>query len=375
MKTKEIEMLSFAIYKIGSTFCSVGNSLIRLSKKGPTVLQKNSETSQGGVSFITQCFTGNKSGSQAEIELLTLGRTISVLERQISEVNQDIESSVVGISQGFQGMARQAQAAISTAGATAGDRPANKIEEMQEVVMKLVHYMGESCESLNGASQRLIDVEKRLDVVESVLYNIEKIASQSRLVALNGEIEARRLGEAGKAFAVVAAETKLLSQHATETSRSIQELLSELTSVVTSTSSDLSARSESDAKRLSQSKQEAESLLSFIHSDHNRMTESLAETEKISRELQGNISNAVMSLQFQDRVSQRIHHVVDSLKVLRTRAEDSADPAWQDEAESRCLQLLQQLSSQYTMESERAALSNDKKSGGTSAETFDVELF
>ncbi len=39
-------------------------------------------------------------------------------------------------------MAKQAQAAINTAGATAGDRPANKIDEMQMVVKKLVNYMG-----------------------------------------------------------------------------------------------------------------------------------------------------------------------------------------------------------------------------------------
>jgi hypothetical protein len=67
--------------------------------------------------------------------------------------------------------------------------------------------------------------------------------------------------------------------------------------------------------------------------------------------------------------------VVDSLKVLRSRAEETADPVWQNEAETRCLQLLQQLSSQYTMESERAALLNDNKSVVPSAETFEVELF
>ncbi|MCU0713931.1 MAG: methyl-accepting chemotaxis protein [Pirellula sp.] len=368
-------MLSSATLLIGTALCRFGDTLIRLSGNSSASLESKNQALRNEELLATQNATGKETAIQAEIELLTMGRTISVLERQIAEVNQDIETSIVGISRGFQGMAKQAQTAISTAGAAAGDRPADRIAEMQDVVKRLVHDMGESCDSLNGASQKLIDVEKRLDIVESVLYNIEKIASQSRLVALNGEIEARRLGDAGKAFAVVAAETKSLSQHATETSRSIRELLSELTSVVTSTTSDLSARSQSDAKRLSQSKQEAEALLSYIHSDHNRMTESLAETEKIGRELQGNISNAVMSLQFQDRVSQRIHHVVDSLKVLRSRAEETADPVWQNEAETRCLQLLQQLSSQYTMESERAALLNDKKTGVPSSETFDVELF
>lgn len=373
-------MLSFAIFQIGSILCGLGNRLIQSSRYSSALSDQKNNTLSDEDLMLQNNLGKNEAIAHAEIELLTLGRTISILERQITEVNQDIESSIVGISQGFQGMAKQAQAAINTAGATAGDRPANKIDEMQMVVKKLVNYMGESCDSLNAASQKLIDVENRLDVVESVLYNIEKIASQSRLVALNGEIEARRLGTSGKAFAVVAAETKLLSQHATETSRSIRELLSELTSMVTSTTGELKSRSKSDAMRLSQAKQEAESLLSFIHNDHVRMTESLVETEKIGRELQGNITNAVMSLQFQDRVSQRIHHVADSLKVVRSRAEETADPTWNEEAEARCLKLLEELSSQYTMESERAALANNSHAKNTSgasnvAETFDVELF
>lgn len=370
-------MLSYLFATLGAGLIRIGKNLVTLSKAETSNLsddcQRTAEQSMLEKS-VSACVTSTSADKAAEIELLTLGQTMTVLERQISEVNEDIETSIVGISQGFQGMAKQAQAAIATAGTTAGGKPENKIHEMQEVVTSLIQHMGESCDSLSGASRRLTDVEKRLDVVESVLRDIEKIASQSRLVALNGEIEAKRLGDAGKAFAVVAAETKQLSQHATETSRSIRELLSELTSVVTSTTSDLIERSKTDAQRLSSSKQEAEALLEYIESDHYRMTASLVETEKISRELQCNIATAVMSLQFQDRVSQRIHHVVDSLKVMRSRAEGLSDPELKNQAKARSQELLKSLASQYTMASERDALVGSK-SGSNSTDTFDVELF
>ncbi|XZE20462.1 methyl-accepting chemotaxis protein [Pirellulaceae bacterium SH449] len=370
-------MLLYLIAKLGSGFICLGNNLLNLSNSTSPSLNKDYQRTDEQTTLekpTSSRVNDASTNKDAEIELLTLGQTMTVLERQISEVNQDIETSIVGISQGFQGMAKQAQAAISTAGTTAGEKPENKIHEMQEVVTNLIQHMGESCDSLSGASQRLTDVEKRLDVVESVLRDIEKIASQSRLVALNGEIEAKRLGDAGKAFAVVAAETKQLSQHATETSRSIRELLSELTSVVTSTTSDLIERSKSDAQRLNSSKQEAEALLEYIESDHYRMTASLVETEKISRELQSNIATAVMSLQFQDRVSQRIHHVVDSLKVMRSRAEEISDPELKTEAEARSQVLLKSLAGQYTMESERNAMMGSH-AASTSSATVDVELF
>ncbi|HBJ38914.1 MAG TPA: hypothetical protein DDZ51_30040 [Planctomycetaceae bacterium] len=314
---------------------------------------------------------------ETEVELLTLGKIVAVLERQLKDVNHDIEKSVIGISQGFQGMARQAQAAVNVVGSVAADEDGGigKISEMQTVINRLVSHMNESCESLGDASHRLSDMEGRLDGVETVLSGIEEIAARSRLMALNGQIEAGRLGAAGAAFAVVASETKQLSQHAADTSSRAQGLLSELSDDITSTTKDLSSRSKTDASRLLDSKQEAEAILIYIEENHSKMMKVLNDTGSISRELQSSISRAVISLQFQDRVSQRMEHVINSLKLICDRVRDRGDDQYDWIAEERSQVILSELSKGYTMDAERLALTGAESQAGSSGDSFDVELF
>ncbi len=315
---------------------------------------------------------------ETEVELLTIGKVTSVIERQLSDVNKDIETSVVGISKGFQGMATRAQAAVSAASGSGEEQAAGnegRIDEVKAVVGNLVQHMGESFASIKNASDRLHEVEERLNNVGSVLKDIEKIASQSRLVALNGQIEASRLGSQGAAFAVVASETKQLSQHAAETSGKIRQLLTEMTQVIVATSLELAERLRSDESRLATSKDEADSLLHYIEGNHLRMTASLKNTGQISRELQSDISRAVMSLQFQDRVSQRLEHVIATLKTLNERVDAAGNAEYDSLAEQRSQTILSEMARGFTMESERIAMSGATTTDDKPADDFDVELF
>lgn len=302
---------------------------------------------------------------------------MAVLERQLKDVNHDIEKSVIGISQGFQGMARQAQAAVNAVGSVGddGDNGNVKISEMQTVINGLVNHMNESYESLGSASDRLSEMESRLDGVETVLLGIEEIAARSRLMALNGQIEAGRLGASGAAFAVVASETKQLSQHAADTSSRAQGLLSELSADITTTTHDLRAQSKTAASRRMHSKQETESILTYIEDHHSKTMKVLTDTGSISRELQTSISHAVMSLQFQDRVSQRMEHVINSLRLICERVGNCADDQYDAIAEDRSQATLNELSNRYTMDAERLALTGGVSVASSLGDSFDVELF
>jgi methyl-accepting chemotaxis protein len=64
--------------------------------------------------------------------------------------------------------------------------------------------------------------------MEDVIRVITKIARKSNLLSLNASIEAARVGEAGRAFSVVAAEMKKLAEDSAQEAKKIDTLLQEL---------------------------------------------------------------------------------------------------------------------------------------------------
>lgn len=89
------------------------------------------------------------------------------------------------------------------------------IQNVGSVVQKAV----DDINSLNRASEKIANfVEK-----------IRGIASQTNLLALNAAIEAARAGEHGKGFAVVAEEVRKLAAESEETTKEIEEIVSEIT--------------------------------------------------------------------------------------------------------------------------------------------------
>ncbi len=324
-----------------------------------------------------------------DVELLTIGKVLSVVKRQVAEASTDVETSVVGVCQGFQGMALQAKEAVNAASSSLGVENSGSgndlISEMQLVLNSLVHNIRESCEFSETVSGRLTKLETRLASIEKTLLAIEDLSCRARLVALNGQIEAARLGEAGLAFGVVAQETKDLSVNAADTSNSIRELVAELVKEIKTTSGELRERSKVDIQRFHVSEKQALDLLQDIDVKQKRMTDSLSRTSEISTALQNEISRAVMSMQFQDRVSQRLGHVIDTLQLLTARANSQVDPVFEPAARERSDQFLQSIASSYTMDSERTVLQRnsgvsdpggfDSLASPAESDCFDVELF
>ena len=73
---------------------------------------------------------------------------------------------------------------------------------------------------MNQLKEVMAEVRRNADETAKFTKVIDEIAFQTNLLALNAAIEAARAGDAGKAFAVVAEEVRVLAQRAADAAKS-----------------------------------------------------------------------------------------------------------------------------------------------------------
>lgn len=83
----------------------------------------------------------------------------------------------------------------------------------------------ESREEMQGMVETMLRITDTSKKIESIISEIEEIASQTNLLSLNASIEAARAGEAGKGFAVVADQIGKLADESAQSAVHTRELI------------------------------------------------------------------------------------------------------------------------------------------------------
>ncbi|EEP56021.1 methyl-accepting chemotaxis protein [Clostridium butyricum] len=91
-------------------------------------------------------------------------------------------------------------------------------EESQIMVNRGMDHINKTLDAMNNIS-------KASDGISKFISNINEIAKQTKLLALNASIEASRAGEAGRGFSVVASEVEKLALSSSEATKEIENLV------------------------------------------------------------------------------------------------------------------------------------------------------
>ncbi|MEZ0373339.1 MAG: methyl-accepting chemotaxis protein [Candidatus Sericytochromatia bacterium] len=83
-------------------------------------------------------------------------------------------------------------------------------------------------EQIESVAGKILELSSQTQAIGNIISTVDDIAKQSKFLAFNASIEASKVGEYGKGFAIVANEIKNLSEESKEATKKIGEILSEI---------------------------------------------------------------------------------------------------------------------------------------------------
>jgi methyl-accepting chemotaxis protein len=278
----------------------------------------------------------------------------------IESSRSQMESAISALTVRFAGIVDQLDQTLrqSTDGGSDGrnDTAASVVYaksqgQLQAVVATLRHAMEGKAEMLHRVQGLQVFVGDLKDMAEAV----SRIAQQTNLLALNAAIEAAHAGELGRGFATVAQEVRALSKMSDETGRLISSKIDVINTAIASTRS----AAEQTGHQEQQAMLDTESRIQAVLADFQRLTATLGDSAELlrteSRSIQVEVHEALVQLQFQDRVSQILSHVRDNIARLPAMVQAHCDGCAHDGQLQPMAsgELLGELEATYAMADER----------------------
>lgn len=235
---------------------------------------------------------------------------------------QQMEVAIGNLSTQFAGIVEKLEIAVN--------RASQETDSIENQGVGLVDIFSKNQAQLSGIIRAQENAMKSMDVMltkvqgldkfvvelHDMAYEVAKIAQQTNLLALNAAIEAARAGELGRGFAVVAKEVRMLSNQSGDTGKRIAEKVKVISAAIVDTCNVVRDSVAKEDGANASAHVTIDGVLADFRSviDAFERSSNLLKNESLG--IKTEVNEALVQMQFQDRVSQILIQVQKNIDRL-----------------------------------------------------------
>ncbi len=244
---------------------------------------------------------------------------IPIWARQIDTSRGQMEAAVTSLSSSFGGIVDKLGQTLDSSAVNlqSGEGGLHAVfAQSERRLTRLVDAIEAATQGKEQLTAQIGDLASLAQDLDGMATQVALIASQTNLLAINAAIEAAHAGENGRGFAVLAQEVRKLSAMSGDTGRHIAATVQRVIARIEETRRHSDASSQEDRAATAQSREAITSVLQDLRQLTDAMAGSSESMRQDSAAIHLEVSEALVQLQFQDRVNQILSHVQQSIDQL-----------------------------------------------------------
>ncbi len=241
---------------------------------------------------------------------------MSIWAKQIENARQQTETAIVKLAGLFGGITGQLDESIAVS-QRVSEGNANDAqrdgEESRSKLSQIIRDLRDAQKNRDLLNSEIKAIVTHTDDLLRMADEVRTIALQTNMLSLNAAIEAAHAGSSGRGFAVVAAEVRQLSLASRKTGQNINTRVATINEALQAIAARNAAVSGSDQEIIQRSELNIGGVLQRQQERIDQFVAAAAESRRKNSAIKENIEDALVHLQFQDRVSQILAQLVDAM--------------------------------------------------------------
>lgn len=171
------------------------------------------------------------------------------------------------------------------------------------------------------------DMIEHIDAIFHLVSEVDGIAEETNILAINAALEAARAGELGRGFGVVASEVRGLSRSTKKLNEAIGARILGARATMDQVREAVREIASQDMTVALEAKGGVDSMLDQLHSVNTEFGSALGRIGEFTKRVEAGTDEAVRGLQFEDMVGQLLNHLQQRVDHMDSIVSASGPPA------------------------------------------------